>query len=188
VRWAALLHDIGKVPTRTFTADGGVHFHRHSEVGARMFHDVARRFRFAKPDKQRIHFLILHHLRANQYDGSWTDAAVRRFDREMQEGLVDLLDLSRADITSARPGKRQNALRQISDLSVRITQLREEDAVVPPLPTGIGNVIMEKFALPPSKQIGDLKKALEVAVENGELEARRDAEYYLEYVAKLLGR
>jgi poly(A) polymerase len=188
VRWAALLHDIGKVPTRTFTADGGVHFHRHSEVGARMFHDVARRFRFAKPEKQRIHFLILHHLRANQYDGSWTDAAVRRFDREMQEGLVDLLDLSRADITSARPGKRQNALRQISDLSERITKLREEDAVVPPLPTGIGNVIMEKFALPPSKQIGDLKKALEVAVENGELEARRDAEYYLEYVAKLLGR
>jgi poly(A) polymerase len=188
VRWAALLHDIGKVPTRTFTADGGVHFHRHSEVGARMFHDVARRFRFAKPDKQRIHFLILHHLRANQYDGSWTDAAVRRFDREMQEGLVDLLDLSRADITSARPDKRQNALRQISDLSARITQLREEDAVVPPLPTGIGNVIMEKFALPPSKQIGDLKKALEVAVENGELEARREADYYLEYVAKLLGR
>jgi poly(A) polymerase len=188
VRWAALLHDIGKVPTRTFTADGGVHFHRHSEVGARMFHDVARRFRFAKPDKQRIHFLILHHLRANQYDGSWTDAAVRRFDREMQEGLTDLLDLSRADITSARPGKRQNALKQISDLSTRILKLREEDAVVPPLPTGIGNVIMEKFALPPSKQIGDLKKALEAAVENGELEARRDADYYLEYVAKLLGR
>jgi poly(A) polymerase len=188
VRWAALLHDIGKVPTRTFTPDGGVHFHRHSEVGARMFHDVARRFRFAKPDKQHIHFLILHHLRANQYDGTWTDAAVRRFDREMQEGLTDLLDLSRADITSARPGRRQNALRSISELSSRIMKLREEDAVVPPLPTGIGNVIMEKFALPASKQIGDLKKALEAAVEKGELEARREAEYYLEYVAKLLGR
>jgi poly(A) polymerase len=188
VRWAALLHDIGKVPTRTFTPDGGVHFHRHSEVGARMFHDVARRFRFAKPEKQKIHFLILHHLRANQYDGSWTDAAVRRFDREMQEGLTDLLDLSRADITSARPGKRQNALRNISDLSDRIVKLREEDAKIPPLPTGIGNVIMEKFGLPPSKQIGDLKKLLEELVEKGELEARREAEYYLDHVAKLLGR
>ncbi len=188
VRWAALLHDIGKVPTRTFTPEGGVHFHRHSEVGARMFHDVARRFRFDKPTKQKIHFLILHHLRANQYDGSWTDAAVRRFDRELQEGLVDLLDLSRADITSARPGKRQNALRSISDLSSRIDRLREEDARVPPLPTGIGSVIMEKFALPPSKQIGDLKKALEEAVEKGELEPRREAEYYLAHVAKLLGR
>src|SRR6185503_5408266 len=116
------------------------------------------------------------------------DAVVRRFDREMQEGLTDLLDLSRADITSARPGKRQNALRNISDLSDRIMKLREEDAKVPPLPTGIGNVIMEKFGLPPSKQIGDLKKLLEEKVESGELEARREAEYYLDHVAKLLGR
>src|SRR3954468_5484830 len=68
VRWAALLHDIGKVRTRTFTPDGGVHFHRHSEVGARMFEEVARRFRFDKPLRQKLKFLILHHLRPNQYD------------------------------------------------------------------------------------------------------------------------
>ena len=188
VRWAALLHDIGKVPTRTFTPDGGVHFHRHSEVGARMCEDTSRRFRFDKPTKQKLKFLILHHLRPNQYDPSWTDSAVRRFDRELQEHLTDLLDLSRADITSARPGKRQNALKNISELSARIQKLREEDAVQPPLPTGIGNVIMQHFGLPPSKQIGDLKQALEQAVESGELEARREAEYYLAHVAKLLGR
>jgi poly(A) polymerase len=188
VRWAALLHDIGKVPTRTFTPDGGVHFHRHSEVGARMFDDVARRFRFDKPMKQKLKFLILHHLRPNQYDPAWTDSAVRRFDRELQAHLTDLLDLSRADITSARPGKRQNALKNISDLSARIQTLRDEDAKLPLLPTGIGNIIMEHFALPPSKQIGDLKKALEVSVEAGELEPRREADYYLAHVAKLLGR
>ncbi len=188
VRWAALLHDIGKVPTRTFTPDGGVHFHRHSEVGARMFEDVSRRFQFDKPTRQKLRFLILHHLRPNQYDSSWTDAAVRRFDRELQAHLTDLLDLSRADITSARPGKRQAGLRSISELSSRIDLLRVEDAIVPPLPTGIGNVIMEHFALPASRQIGDLKRALEQAVESGELEPRREAEYYLAHVAKLLGR
>jgi poly(A) polymerase len=188
VRWAALLHDIGKVPTRTFTPDGGVHFHRHSEVGARMFEEVARRFQFDKPTRQKLRFLILHHLRANQYDGSWTDAAVRRFDRELNAHLIDLLDLSRADITSQRPGKRQAALRSIADLWARIQQLREEDAKVPPLPTGIGNVIMEHFALPPSRQIGDLKRALEQAVDSGEIEPRREAEYYLAFVAKLLGK
>jgi poly(A) polymerase len=188
VRWAALLHDIGKVPTRTFTPDGGVHFHRHSEVGARMFEDVSRRFQFDKPTRQKLKFLILHHLRPNQYDGSWTDAAVRRFDRELQEHLTDLLDLSRADITSARPGKRQAGLRSISELSSRIDKLREEDAIQPPLPTGIGNVMMEHFQLPPSRQIGDLKRALEEAVDKGELEPRREAEYYLAYVAKILGR
>jgi poly(A) polymerase len=188
VRWAALLHDIGKVPTRTFTPDGGVHFHRHSEVGARMFEDTARRFRFDKPMKQKLKFLILHHLRPNQYEATWTDSAVRRFDRELQAHLTDLLDLSRADITSARPGKRQNALKNISDLSARIQALREEDAKQPPLPTGIGNVMMEHFKLPPSRQIGDLKRALEQAVESGELEPRREADYYLAHVAKLLGR
>ncbi len=188
VRWAALFHDIGKVKTRTFTPDGGVHFHRHSEVGARMFEDVHRRFRFDKPVKQELKFLILHHLRPNQYEPGWTDAAVRRFDRELNPHLQDLLDLSRADITSARPGKRQAGLRNISELAGRIDKLREEDAIVPPLPTGIGNVIMEHFALPPSRQIGDLKRALETAVESGELEPRREAEYYLEHVKKLLGR
>jgi poly(A) polymerase len=188
VRWAALLHDIGKVPTRTFTPDGGVHFHRHSEVGARMFDDVGRRFRFDKPLRQKLKFLILHHLRPNQYEAGWTDSAVRRFDRELQVHLTDLLDLSRADITSARPGKRQNALRNISELAGRIQTLRDEDAKLPLLPTGIGTLIMEHFALPPSKQIGDLKKALEVSVEAGELEARRESEYYLAHVAKLLGR
>ncbi|HEX2569243.1 MAG TPA: HD domain-containing protein [Polyangia bacterium] len=188
VRWAALLHDIGKVPTRTFTPDGGVHFHGHAEVGARMFDAVARRFNFDKPLKQVVRFLILHHLRANQYDGSWTDSAVRRFDREMEPHLKDLLDLSRADITSKRPGKRQAALRSISELADRIENLRAEDAIVPPLPSGIGDVIMQHFGLAPSRQIGDLKRALETAVAEGKLEARREAAYYLEYVAGLLGR
>jgi poly(A) polymerase len=104
VRWAALLHDIGKVPTRTFTPDGGVHFHGHAEVGARMFDPISRRFSFERGQRHKVRFLILHHLRANQYAPSWTDSAVRRFDREMSEHLEDLLALSRADITSKRPG------------------------------------------------------------------------------------
>src|SRR5262249_50706916 len=155
---------------------------------ARMFEDTARRFRFDKPTKQKLKFLILHHLRPNQYVPSWTDSAVRRFDRELQAHLTDLLDLSRADITSARPGKRQGALRNISELSARIEALRLQEARLPPLRTGIGNVIMEHFALPPSRQLGDLKRALELAVESGELEPRRDPDYYLAHVAKLLGR
>ncbi len=188
VRWAALLHDIGKVPTRTFTPDGGVHFHRHSEVGARMFDEVARRFAFDRPTYKKIRFLILHHLRANQFDGSWTDSAVRRFAREMAVHLEDLLDLSRADITSKRPGRREAALRSISELAARIETLHQEDALQPPLPTGIGNTIMQHFGLSPSRQIGELREALEQAIEAGQLEARREPEYYLAQVAKLLGR
>jgi poly(A) polymerase len=80
VRWAALLHDIGKVPTRTFT-EHGVHFHGHAEVGARMFDKVSQRFTFARDERQAIRFLVKHHLRTNQYGDQWTDSAVRRFHR-----------------------------------------------------------------------------------------------------------
>ena len=184
VRWAALLHDIGKVPTRTFTPSGKVHFHGHSEVGARMFEGLVGRFAFPPRERQTIHFLILHHLRANQYDGSWTDSAVRRFDREMGEHLEDLLDLSRADITSKRPGRRQEALRNISDLAARIAALREEEARLPALPTGLGHAIMTALGIPPSRRIGDLKRLCETAVESGELEARQPSEVYVEWLRR----
>jgi poly(A) polymerase len=184
VRWAALLHDIGKVPTRTFTPDGGVHFHGHAEVGARMFDPISKRFAFERAQRQKVRFLILHHLRANQYAASWTDSAVRRFDREMGEHLDDLLALSRADITSKRPGRRQELLVQINQLATRIGALRELDARQPPLPTGLGTAIGERFGIPPSRRIGDLKRALEEACERGELEERREDEYYLEWLAR----
>jgi poly(A) polymerase len=181
VRWAALLHDIGKVPTRTFT-NKGVHFHGHAEVGARMFDKIARRIAFDGPQRKKVRFLIKHHLRSNQYSDRWTDSAVRRFAREMDEHLADLLDLSRADITSKRPGRRQALLRQIHDLAERVERLRAEDAVVPPLRKGIGETIMQHFGLPPSKRIGDLKRALETAVERGELEPHRDDDYYIAWL------
>jgi poly(A) polymerase len=183
VRWAALLHDIGKVPTRTYTADG-VHFHGHAEVGARMFDKVSHRFEFARDERHTIRFLVKHHLRTNQYSEQWTDSAVRRFHREMGAHMKDLLDLSRADITSKRPGRRKSLLEQISALADRVVVLAESDAKLPPLPGGVGNAIMEAFALPPSRLVGDLKRSLEGAIERGELEPRREDAYYVAYLAR----
>lgn len=182
VRWSALLHDIGKVPTRTFT-DHGVHFHGHAEVGARMFEKVTQRLGFEREDRRAVKFLIRHHLRSNQYSDQWTDSAVRRFHREMLPHLVDLLDLSRADITSKRPGRRRQILEQISALSDRMDKLVEEDSRLPPLPGGVGTAIMDAFALAPSRLIGDLKRHLEAAVESGALEARREDAYYVAHLA-----
>ncbi len=183
VRWAAMLHDIGKVPTRTFT-DDGVHFHGHAEVGARMFDRIHGRFAFARDERQTIRFLVKHHLRTNQYSEQWTDSAVRRFHREMGAHMTDLLDLSRADITSKRPGRRKNLLEQISALSDRVLVLAEADAKLPPLPPGVGNAIMDAFAIPPSRLIGDLMRALKTAVESNALEARREDAYYVAYLAR----
>ena len=147
VRWGALLHDIGKPKTRSTDERGRIHFHGHAEVGAAMFRKrVKRRLQFEGDLADRLHFLILHHLRASQYDGTWTDTAVRRFYREMGEGLTDLLDLSRADITTKRPHRRKRGLRSISDLAARIRSLQQVDNRKPPLPKGLGNEITKELA------------------------------------------
>jgi poly(A) polymerase len=185
VRWAALLHDIGKVSTRALLPDGRVTFHRHAEVGARLFGPIARRLGFDRTERRRIHDLILHHLRANAYEPAWTDAAVRRFDHEMGGLLDDLMNLSRADVTSARPGRRQEAARNIDALLERILAIRELDARLPPLPPGLGNAIMEAFGLPPSRRIGELRKICEDAILRGELTEREPSDYYLEYLRKV---
>lgn len=185
VRWGALLHDIGKPKTRRIDERGNVTFHGHSEVGAAMFRKrVADRLGFEGALRERIHFLILHHLRASQYDEDWTDAAVRRFYKQMGDGLRDLLDLSRADITTKRPEKRRRGVRQISLLAKRIRDLQAEDNKVAPLPKGLGTVIMDAFGVPPSKRLGNLMKDLAAAVEDGELKAQQDAQYYIDYLAE----
>jgi poly(A) polymerase len=179
VRWAAVLHDIGKVTTRRFTPDGKVTFHGHSEEGVRLFRrGPAQRIGFPPELRERVELLVLHHLRPGQYDGSWTDSAVRRFHREMEPFLEDLLDLSRADVTSKRPGKRARCLRLIKELETRIEALAQEDARPRPLPAGLGNVLMDALALPPGKHLAELRARLEALCEQGELEAGRDAAYY----------
>ena len=184
VRWAALLHDVGKVPTRVLLPDGRVTFHRHAELGARMFGTIARRLGFERGDRHNIRALVLYHLRANAYESGWTDAAVRRFDHEMGDALGDLIDLSRADVTSARPGRKQEAARNIEALLQRILAVRELDARVPPLPPGVGNAIMEAFQLSPSRRIGELRKICEDAIERGELSERQPSEYYVEFLRR----
>jgi poly(A) polymerase len=191
VRWAALLHDIGKVKTRSISPEGEVHFFGHAEVGARMFDRIDRRVPLFTRDaalKESVRFLILHHLRASQYDASWTDSAVRRFAKEMGGSLEDLFCLSRADITTKRPEKKRRGLTQISELSERVRTLAEQDAVVPPLPSGIGDDIMKAFGIPPSRRVGELKKALEEAVDKGEVASHQPAEAYLAFLRENAAR
>jgi poly(A) polymerase len=183
VRWASLFHDIGKVKTRSIAPDGKVHFLGHAEVGTRMFDKLDRRlglFAHEAALKDTVRFLVLHHLRANQYSPDWTDSAVRRLARELAEHLDDLLCLARADITTKRPEKKRRGLQQIEELGQRIGRLAAEDAREPPLPSGIGDAIMLAFGLPPSRKIGEVKRALEAAVEAGEIPRGQATEAYLE--------
>ncbi len=185
VRWAALFHDIGKVKTRSIAPDGKVHFLGHAEVGTRMFDKLDKRMGLFGSEialKDTVRFLILHHLRANQYSPGWTDSAVRRFARELGEHLDDLLCLARADITTKRPEKKRRGLQQIEELQQRIGQLAAEDALSPPLPSGIGDAIMKSFGLPPSRKVGEVKRALEQAVEAGDIASHQPIDAYLEFL------
>jgi poly(A) polymerase len=187
VRWASLFHDIGKVKTRSISPDGKVHFLGHAEVGTRMFDKLERRVgMFSREPELRdtVRFLVLHHLRANQYDPSWTDSAVRRFARELGAHLDDLLCLARADITTKRPEKKRKGLGQIEELAERIKQLAAEDAKLPPLPSGVGDEVMRAFGIPPSRKIGEIKKQLEDAIAKGEIGERLPNEAYVAFIAK----
>jgi poly(A) polymerase len=183
LRWAALLHDIGKVPTRRFENGGQVTFIGHPEVGARMLRRIRKRLPFEDAELEHVRFLVAAHLRAAAYDATWTDSAVRRFARDAGACLEDLLDLARADITSKYEEKVRRGLRQIDLLAERIRVVTEADARVPPLPKGLGTALIERLGIAPGPGLGRLMRQLTDMVGSGELEAQAAPEHYLQRIA-----
>jgi poly(A) polymerase len=182
IRWAALLHDIGKPSTRT-EKDGEVHFYRHEEVGARMFATIAPRFHFSNEDYVQIFNLISNHMVASLYDSGWSDGAIRRYVRTYGELVPKLLALSAADITSHREDRVAEHLARLDEFRTRIAAVSVEEATVPLLPSGIGNDIMARFNLKPSGEVGEIKRMLEEAILDGKLPRNAEAEVYLQYWA-----
>jgi poly(A) polymerase len=182
VRWAGLLHDIGKVPTRRFETDGTVSFIGHPEIGARMFDRIARRLPFGEDEQERLRFLIAGHLRAAAYEEAWTDSAVRRFARDAGANLDDLLDLARSDITSKYADKVRRGLRQIGLLADRIAVLSAEDAKPAPLPKGLGTALIARLGIGAGPALGRLMERLREEVECGRLGVQREHDHYIEYV------
>ncbi len=187
VRWAALLHDAGKVTTRSVDAGGEVHFFGHEAVGASLVDDVARRFRFSQALHDRVRTLVLLHQRPALYDHQWTEGAVRRLMRDAGDVFQDLLDLSRADVTSHRPGVREAVLDRLAGLEVRATDIARKDGEAPLLPKGIGQAIMAHFGLPPGPRVGELKSKLEQAVLDGLLPRKASEVEYLAYLDRTQG-
>lgn len=184
VRWAALLHDMGKVKTRTYTSDGRVQFLGHAEKGAAMFRKISARLGFSKKLSSEVHFLILKHLRASQYSTEWNDSAVRRFYHQAGDFLDHLLALSRGDITTARPEKKRAILSSLDELCSRIDALKKEEEKKPLLPSGLGNNVIAHFHLEPGRIIGRIRSFLEEKIEQNELEPRLSPEEYIHFLEK----
>jgi poly(A) polymerase len=185
LRWAALLHDIGKVKTKTVNEKGEIHFIGHEAAGGRMAGRIMKRFAFPPDEASAIRFLIVNHLRCSQYDPGWTDSAVRRLSRELGDRFDDQVLLSRADITTARHKRRDRYLRLLDELAERARAIGEEDARPPLLPSGLGNDIMQAFGLAPGPEVGRLRKRLESLVTDGTLKAGEPPEYYVNYLKGL---
>ncbi len=182
LRWAALLHDIGKVPTRKFEPDGQVTFLGHPLVGAKMFAKISHRLGFEKEEYKRIRFLIAEHLRASAFDETWTDSAIRRFARDIGDDLDDLLKLSRADITSKYAEKVRRGVELIDLLEEKIRVLKEIDAKPAPLPKGLGTVLIDHFHIAPGPKLGSLISRLKDDVESGRLGVQESFEHYIKYI------
>ena len=179
LRLAALLHDIGKPKTRRFEKDGGVSFHHHEVVGARMVRKRLTALRYPNDVVDDVAKLTELHLRFHGYgSGEWTDSAVRRYVRDAGEQLTRLHKLTRADSTT-RNRKRAEALQHAYDsLEQRIAQLSEQEELAAIRPDLDGNQIMQILEIPPGREVGAAyNHLLELRLDRGPLgpdEAERE--------------
>ncbi|WP_435592883.1 CCA tRNA nucleotidyltransferase [Nocardia sp. bgisy118] len=177
LRWAALLHDIGKPDTKRNEAGGGVSFHHHEVVGAKMVRKRMRALKYPKQFTEDVARLVFLHLRFHGYGkGQWTDSAVRRYVTDAAELLPRLHKLVRADCTT-RNKRRAAALQATYDeLEVRIERIQQEEDLAKVRPDLDGNAIMELLGLPPGPEVGKAWNYLkELRLDRGPL-TREEAE------------
>jgi poly(A) polymerase len=167
LRLAALFHDIGKPATREF-GPGGVSFHHHEVVGARMTRRRMKALRYSKQTTEDVSRLVFLHMRPHTYQMGWNDSAVRRYVRDAGPLLKDLNELVRCDVTTRNARRERTISRRIDELEERIAILREEeelDALRPPID---GNQVMAHLDLEPGPLVGEIMRMLyEKRVEDG---------------------
>ena len=167
LRLAALLHDIGKPKTRSFTPDG-VQFHHHEAVGARMAEARLRELRYPNAVIDDVRKLVELHLRFHGYGEGWTDSAVRRYVRDAGPLLDRLNQLTRADCTTRNAAKATRLSQLQDDLEERIARLAEEENLEAMRPSLDGRQVMEHLGVPPGPIVGEaLAYLLEVRIDRG---------------------
>jgi poly(A) polymerase len=178
VRFAALIHDIGKPRTRKFEGAGKVTFHHHDVVGAKLARKRMKALRFSNDEIDQVAKLVELHLRFHGYGtGEWTDSAVRRYVRDAGALLPRLHVLTRADSTT-RNKRKADALRSAyDDLEERIARLKEQEELDSIRPDLDGNQIMEILGISPGREVGEAYKYLmELRMEHGPLGEERARE------------
>ncbi|WP_277453726.1 CCA tRNA nucleotidyltransferase [Janibacter sp. DB-40] len=169
LRLAALLHDVGKPRTRRFEPGGGVSFHHHDVVGAKLTAKRMKALRFDKDTTKQVARLVELHLRFHGYrDGQWTDSAVRRYVTDAGPLLQRLHRLTRADCTTRNQRKAARLARAYDDLEERIERLLEQEELDAVRPELDGNEIGAVLGIPPGPEIGQAYRyLLQVRLDEG---------------------
>jgi poly(A) polymerase len=172
LRLAALLHDVGKPATRRFVQGGGVSFHHHEVVGAKMVRKRLRALRYPKEIIEDVAQLVYLHLRFHGYGrGEWTDSAVRRYVTDAGPLLSRLHKLVRADCTTRNRRKAAALQRTYDDLEARIARIAAEEDLARVRPDLDGNEIMRLLDLPPGPLVGQAWRFLkDLRLDRGPLE------------------
>ncbi|MCW2690781.1 MAG: cca [Mycobacterium sp.] len=171
LRWAALLHDIGKPATRRHEPDGGVSFHHHEVVGAKMVRKRMRALKYSKQLIDDVSQLVYLHLRFHGYgDGKWTDSAVRRYVTDAGPLLSRLHKLVRADCTTRNKRRAARLQANYDDLEARIEALAAQEDLQRVRPDLDGNEIMQLLGIPAGPQVGEAWRYLkELRLDRGPL-------------------
>jgi poly(A) polymerase len=171
LRWAAMLHDIGKPATRKHEPDGGVSFHHHEVVGAKMARKRMRALKYSKQMVDDVSQLVYLHLRFHGYgDGKWTDSAVRRYITDAGPLLPRLHKLVRADCTTRNKRRAARLQANYDDLERRIAELAAKEDLQRVRPDLDGNEIMQLLGIPAGPEVGEAWRHLkELRLERGPL-------------------